>query len=295
MSIETVEREALAAERPVDYSWTLQWTPIVAGAFAACAVSSIMITFAATVGLGVSSAAPTWRDASVALWLLSGIYLILQAVISFGCGGYLAGRCRMSYPAGSAEDSENRDGLHGVASWALAIVIGTALAAIVAMGASRPTSLTQPQTSTEPSVLSFEIDHLFRSAHRQPNLDLTPLRAEAGRVLMTSSSHNGVAPDDRGYLVQLVTSATGLAGPDAERRVDGVIADSKKAISRARASTIILAFSVATALLLGAVAAWAGAEAGGRHRDGMPLSDWMSHANRFNRRNAWRRSPPTLP
>ena len=112
---------------------------------------------------------------------------------------------------------------------------------------------------------------------------------------MTSSSHNGVAPDDRGYLVQLVTSATGLAGPDAERRVDGVIADSKKAISRARASTIILAFSIATALLLGAVAAWAGAEAGGRHRDGMPLSDWMSHANRFNRRNAWRRSPPTLP
>ncbi len=294
MSIETVEMEALAAERPVDESSTLQWTPIVAGALAACAVSSIMITFAATVGLGVSSAAPTWRDASVALWLLSGIYLILQAVISFGCGGYLAGRCRMSYAAGTAE-AENRDGLHGVASWALAVVLGTALAAIVAMGASRPTSLTQPQTSTEPSVLSFEIDHLFRSAHRQPNLDLTPLRAEAGRVLMTSSSHNGVAPDDRGYLVQLVTSVAGVAGPDAERRVDSVIAASKKAISRARASTVILAFSIATALLLGAVAAWAGAEAGGRHRDGMPLSDWMSHANRFNRRNAWRRSPPTLP
>jgi hypothetical protein len=296
MSIETVGTETLAAERPLDTSWTLQWTPIVAGALAACAVSSILVTFGTTVGLGVSSAAPTWRDSSVALWLLSGIFLILQALISFGCGGYLAGRCRTPYGEATTDDAEKRDGLQGVASWALAIVLGVVLAALVAMGASRPTSLTQPATTTEPSVISYEIDHLFRSARRPPNLDVAPLRAEAGRVLMTSSSHTGVTPDDRGYLVQLVSATTGLAGADAERRVDTAIADSRTAISRARASTIILAFSVATALLLGAVAAWASAEAGGRHRDGMPLPGWMLHANRFNgRRSPWRRSAPTLP
>ena len=294
MSIETVEIETLAADRPVNDRWTLQWTPIVAGALTACAVSSIMITFGTTVGLGISSTAPTWRDASVALWVLSGIYLVLQALISFGCGGYLAGRCRLPYEAGITDEAEKRDGLHGVASWALAVVLGAVLTALVTVGASRPTGLTQPST-TEPSVLSYEIDHLFRAARRPPNSDLTPLRAEAGRVLMTSSSHSGVSPDDRAYLVQLVTATTGLAGPDAERRVDSAIADSKSAISRTRASTIILAFSVATALLLGAAAAWAGAEAGGRHRDGMPLSHWMLHANRLNRRNAWRRSPATLP
>jgi hypothetical protein len=165
--------------------------------------------------------------------------------------------------------------------------------AMVTLGASRPTGLTQPST-TEPSVLSYEIDHLFRAARRPPNSDLTPLPAEAGRVLMTSSSHSGVSSDDRAYLVQLVTATTGLAGPDAERRVDSAIADSRSAISRTRASTIVLAFSVATALLLGAAAAWAGAEAGGRHRDGMPLSHWMLHANRLNRRSAWRRSPAKL-
>jgi hypothetical protein len=294
MSIETVELETLAAERPVGGIWTLQWTPIVAGALVACAVSSIMITFAATVGLGVSSAAPTWRDASIALWLLSGIYLILQALLSFGCGGYFAGRCRLPFAGGITDEIEKRDGLLGVASWALAIVLGVALTAMVAIGASRSTSLTQPTTTTEPSVLSYEIDHLFRSARRPPNLDLAPLRAEAGRVLMTSSSHSGVSSDDRAYLVQLVTTTTGLAGPDAERRVDSVIADSRTAISRARASTIILAFSVAAGLLLGAAAAWAGAEAGGRHRDGMPLSDWMVHANRFSRSSMWRRSPAQL-
>jgi hypothetical protein len=292
MTIETLEVENPPSTRSADDIWSLQWTPIVAGAFAACAVSAIMVTFGTTVGLGVSSTAPTWRDASVALWLLSGIYLILQALISFGCGGYLAGRCRVPYGS-VTDDVEKRDGLHGIASWALAVILGIALAALVALGASRPTPLTQPTSTTEPSVLSYEIDHLFRSARRPPNLDLAPLRAEAGRVLMTSSGHSGVSSDDRAYLVQLVTAATGLAGADAERRVDTVIADSKSAISRTRASTIVLAFSVATALLLGAVAAWAGAEAGGRHRDGMPLSDWMLHANRFNRRRSlWQRSAP---
>lgn len=296
MNIETVGSETMAAtSRPADDRWTLQWTPIVAGAFIACAASFIMITFGTTVGLGLSSTAPTWRDASVALWVLSGIYLILQALISFGCGGYLAGRCRLPYDAGITDEAEKRDGLHGVASWALAVVLGIILTALVPMGASHPSSLTQPVTNTEPSVLSFEIDHLFRSTRRPPNLDLAPLRAEASRVLMTSSSHSGVSSDDRAYLVQLVTATTGLAGPDADKRVDTVITDSRTAISRARAATIVLAFSIATALLFGAVAAWAGAEAGGRHRDGTPLSDWMLHSNRFHGRNAWGRSRATLP
>ena len=65
----------------------LQWTPVIAGALGATALSFILVTFAAAVGLGVSSTAPTWRDASAALWILSGLYLILQAVLSFAFGG----------------------------------------------------------------------------------------------------------------------------------------------------------------------------------------------------------------
>jgi hypothetical protein len=128
----------------------------------------------------------------------------------------------------------------------------------------------------------FTANFISGQLGRPANVGLAPERAEAGRILLTSSSHDGVAEDDRAYLIQQVTTFTGLTGADAERRVDTVIADSKKAISRTRASTVILAFSVATALLLGAVAAWAGAVAG-RHRDGMPLPNWMSHANRFHR------------
>lgn len=74
--------------------WSLDWTSIVAGALVAAAISAILVTFGTAVGLGVSSASPTWRDASIALWVLSGIFLILQSLVSFGCGGYLAARAR---------------------------------------------------------------------------------------------------------------------------------------------------------------------------------------------------------
>jgi hypothetical protein len=275
--------EERAIQGPNFQIWGLQWTPIVAGAFAASALSLILISFGAALGLGVASASPSWRDASFALYALSGLYLIFQALISFGCGGYLAGRVRAPYAA-PGEDLDTRDGLHGVASWALAVLIGVALASLIAFAASRPGSASQPPSSSEPSVLSFELDHLFRAPRRPPNLDMTAERAEAARILMTASSHNGVAADDRTYLIQQVTALTSLAPADAEKRVDTAIADSKGAISRARAANIILAFSAAAALLFGAAAAWAGAASGGRHRDGEPISSWMLHANRWSRR-----------
>jgi hypothetical protein len=108
-------------------------------------------------------------------------------------------------------------------------------------------------------------------------------RAEAGRILLTSSGHDGVT-DDRAYLVQLVGTTTGLSPTDSEHRVDNGIAAAKAALAKSRRSTIILAFSLATALLLGAVAAWAAACAGGRHRDGAPLPEWMAHSDRFARK-----------
>lgn len=276
-----IEPGAPAATSPA-MAWGLQWTPIVIGAFAATALSLIMISFGTALGLGLASAAPTWRDASVALWLLSGVYLIFQSLISFGCGGYLAGRVRTPY-ALTSDETETRDGLHGVAAWALAVLIGAFLTAAITSAAYRPSSTAQPPSATEPSILSYELDHLFRAPRRPPNVDLTGERAETARILATASSHRGVLPEDRAYLVQQVTALTGLAGPDAEKRVDTTLANAKTAIARARAASIILAFAAAAALLFGAVAAWAGAEAGGRHRDGVPIADWMVQSNRWHK------------
>lgn len=295
MAIEHKSTVAVAPATPPDAAtngvWSLDWTSIVAGALVAAAISAILVTFGTAVGLGVSSASPTWRDASIALWVLSGIFLILQSLVSFGCGGYLAARARSpsAYSLTATEETERRDGFHGVTSWALAVLIGVALAVLISLAANRPTALTAPPSSTEPKALSYEIDHLFRSPRRPPSPDIAPLRSEAGRILLTSSSHQGVSSDDRAYLAQMVTTVTGLTGADADRRVDSIVSESKRALSHARAAGIVLAFCLATALLLGAVAAWAGAEAGGHHRDGMPLSEWMLRSNRHNRRGMFAR------
>lgn len=286
MTIESptlVEDEALTFPDEIRY---LRWTPIVAGALAAAAFAFILVTFGITIGLGVSSTSPTWRDASAALALLSGLYLILQAIVSFGLGGYIAGRTRGGVDAARNLETEARDGFHGLTAWALAILLGAALVGIVsAAGISRSSpSLTTGSTTAAEPLLSYELDRLLRAPRRPPNVDMSSERAEAGRILMTSSSHSGVNGDDRTYLIQQVQTSTGLAAADAERRVDQAIASSQIAIAHARRSTIILAFSVAAAALLGAVSAWAAAVAGGRRRDGAPLPEWMAFADRFEPR-----------
>src|SRR5215207_3284259 len=215
MTLEAVARSSQDVEPKY-----LQWSPVIAGALAATAMSLILVTFAAALGLGVSSTAPTWRDASAALWVLSGIYLILQAVLSFGFGAYIAGRVRRTRVAAPTDEVETRDGIHGLAVWALAVVIGSLLAAFIGAAAvNRPSAVGANASAAEP-LLSYELDRLFRSARRPPNVDLRSDRAEAGRILLTSSGHDGVSTDDRAYLIQQVGSSTGLAANDAEKRVE---------------------------------------------------------------------------
>ncbi|AWM01575.1 hypothetical protein [Bradyrhizobium amphicarpaeae] len=288
MTVESFMREEViegGLER--DAPRSIQWSSVFAGALAAGAMSFILIGFGVAVGLGVSSASPTWRDSSTALALLSGLYLILQAVISFGFGGYIAGRTTRPAPmlATIEDDGERRDGLHGLTAWALSVLAGAALLALLGAAAIErsPLRASASSSSAAEPMLSYELDKLFRAPRRAPNIDLRDARAEAGRILMTSSSHSGVSADDRTYLVQQVAGLTGLQAPESERRVDALISASKTAISRARRNSIIVAFSIAAATLIGAAVAWAAAVAGGRHRDGEPLPNWMASSNRFHR------------
>lgn len=271
----------------------VEWSPIVLGAFAASALSSVLLGFGLTIGLGISSTAPTWRDASAALAILSGLYLIIQAVVSFGVGGYLAGRlkaanatvARATVSEAVEENTERADGVHGLGTWALAVVIGAIIASVIGAATVSQTSplRSAAQTSAAEPLLSYELDRLFRAARRPPNVDLGSERAEAGRILLTTSGHSGVSSDDRAYLIQQVGALTGLSPTDSERRVDNALGNARTAIQRSRRSSIIVAFFVATAVLLGSVAAWAAACVGGRHRDGAPLPDWMTRSDTFGR------------
>jgi hypothetical protein len=259
----------------------VEWTPVVAGAITAAALALVLQAFALAIGLSVSSTAPTWRDASFALALLSGLYLVLAALASYGLGGYFGGLMRARLT--SREDADLRDGLHGLLVWGLA----TLLAALIALATAQSlTHLVAPSGGQERSssasvggenIIAYDLDRLFR-AERRPNADLDYPRAEAARILLTASGHRGVQADDRAYLVRLTAATTGIAQPDAERRVDEAIAHAKENISRARRSAVILAFMAGAAALLGAAAAWFAACAGGQVRDGVvpahTLLDW---------------------
>jgi hypothetical protein len=260
----------------------VQWGPIIAGAIAAAALALVLHGFAIAIGLSVSSTAPTWRDASLALVLLSGLYLLLAAIAAYGFGGYVAGRVRSRLTTGTPDDIEFRDGAHGLLVWALATLLAGLMAFATAQSITRlaapSTGAAGPSSSAGgENIIAYDLDRLFRGERRAEG-DLSYARAEAGRILLTASSHRGMAADDRAYLVRLVTTRSGLAPADAERRVDEVIARAKENIDRARRSGVILAFMAGAAALLGAAAAWFAACAGGEHRDGRvaphPLWDW---------------------
>ena len=84
-----------------------------------------------------------------------------------------------------------------------------------------------------------------------------------------------MAPEDRGYLVRLVETRTGLAAADADSRVTQIVNKSRDAVAKARPSAVILAFMVGASLLLGA-AVVAYRSGGGQHRDsGVALDFWQ--------------------
>lgn len=281
---------ATSTRTPVatDTAFDIQWGAIIAGAIAASALALVLHAFAAAIGISLSSTAPTWRDASFVLILVSGLYLILVALVSYGFGAFVGAHLRTA-PVGAPDDIEFRDGMHGLIVWALATLLSALL--LVALAQATP-RLTAPSAS-EPSmsvagenIIAYDLDRLFRSDRRPQGVgNMEYPRAEAARILLTASSHRGLQPDDRTYLARLVSAMTGLGQPEAERRVDSVVVQARENISRARHSAVILGFMVGAAALVGAIAAWFAACAGGRQRDGReelhPLWDWRRPVTRL--------------
>jgi hypothetical protein len=266
----TLEPAATAHVGDDDISY-IQWTPAVAGALAAAAIAFVLHSFAAAIGIAVSSAAPTWRDASMALQILSGVYLVLVAIAAFGVGGYIAGRMRTPIVA-SSDEVEFRDGTHGLLVWAIALVLTVLMTWATAQSLTRLSAPSGGPSGTAQSVagenvIAFDLDRLFRTDKRPQNIDLTYARSEAARILLTAAGHSGISSDDRSYLVRLTAATTGLAQPESEKRVDTIITQARDNIRRARRSAVILAFMAGAAALLGIAVAWFSACAGGRHRD----------------------------
>lgn len=249
---------------PLSY---VHWGPVIAGAIVAAAVWSVLMAFAAAVGMMIASPSPTWRDTSVWLALLSGLWIIVVTTGSYALGGYIAGRVRSSWKA-APDEVEFRDGAHGLLVWALGVVLSIALLwATAAAHTALNNATAQPRESAgAPSFLAYELDRLFRSERRVEPVP-AELRAEASRLLLKGVGRQDLPSDDRAHLVRMVAGTTGLAQVDAERRVIQVLAEARNSTAQTRRSAVILGFAAAAALVVAAAAAWFAAGVGGKHRD----------------------------
>jgi hypothetical protein len=111
---------------------------------------------------------------------VSGLWLLLTALASFGLGGYLAGRLRIPLLPRTRDEVEFRDGVHGLLVWAIAVLIGAMITAIVALAATRTIStgnVTDAKASTAEPLFALELDQLFRSDRRPTDAGDPELRA----------------------------------------------------------------------------------------------------------------------
>jgi hypothetical protein len=273
----------MAGGTDVERSSSVDWPVILAGAVCAAGISFALHAFAAGVGLSVYSTAPTWRDSTAAYWVVTGLYLLFVALTAFGVGGYIAGRMRAPIVEAGVEH-EFRDGLHGLITWGLAVLITAVLAlgvAAIASPAAVPSGgrAGAAQSVAGENIIASELDELFRTDRDISNINYR--RAEAARILLKSSSHDGVPRPDRRYLSIVTAKATGIDLEQATARVDAQIEAARQELRRARVATVLQAFAVGVALFVGAAVAWLSASEGGKDRDRATYPGWQWHRRRI--------------
>jgi hypothetical protein len=269
----------------------VDWAAIIAGGVLATAISFILITFGSAIGLSLTSPYEGSGFSLVFLGVASGLWLVWVQISSFIAGAYLTGRLRRRLHDATPHEVEVRDGCHGLLVWALGVLIGATLASSVAgsvasTGAAVVSSTTQvigsgaaQAAASGGNPLEYATDTLFRSDNPQAPDGQAPdgnaaSGPEAARILAASAAQGSITADDKAYLARLIQARTGLAQPEAEQRIDRVMAtmqsaaDKAKAVAdKARRVGVIIAFVTAAALVVSAVAAWWAAGMGGRHRD----------------------------
>lgn len=266
-----------------DTSSYVDWQAIIAGIVLASAISLVLITFGSAVGLNFLDFGYGDGPNPIVVGIVAALWFLWVQISSFMAGGYLTGRLRRRHFDANEDESDLRDGAHGLLVWAGAAILGTVLAVggIGAVantaGSIASTATTAASNVTEGAADALDpnayfIDTLFRSD--RPT-DATAARAEAGTIFAQAALGDGTVADaDRTYLANVVAANTGLTPEKAQARVDQTIAsiqtareEAAEAARIARNTAIIGAFLIAASLLVSAIGAFWAAQKGGNHRD----------------------------
>jgi len=241
----------------------VEWGPVFAGALAAAALSFVLLSAAASLGLSLISAYPGHSYAKTG-GTLAALWSLIVTIGSFLLGGYIAGRLRSSWREASADEVAFRDGMHGFLVWSLGIVAGAFLVLIATITTAQ---VSADVASTQgDAVLAPATDTLLRTS--PTTTPAAPLdRDDVARVLAISVANGQMTANDRSYLAQAVAQRAGIPAADAEKRVDTAFADAQRAVETARKAVALTGLLTASALLVGLAAAWYGAQRGGHNRD----------------------------
>ena len=269
------------------------WPAVLGGAFAAVALSVVLLALGSGFGLAVVSPWPGTGASATTFSIMTGLWLIITQWLASGLGGYITGRLRIKWAGLHTHEVFFRDTANGFLSWAVASVVGAVFLASaasalvgetasmvsgVASGTAAGASQGMAQAAGRPGVpansTGYFVDSLFRTDHPSPNASAGDPRAEGGRILLNGLRNGDMPVGDKTYLAQLVAARTGLSQTDAEKRVDDVIAQEKaaelkarQAADAARKAAAYLSIFLALSMLIGAFIASTAAALGGRQRD----------------------------
>ena len=262
----------VTAESTESHGSGVSWAAILAGAAASLALTLLLLSFGSGMGFAVVSPWGGRGVSSTTFEIGTGLFFIVMAMMSSALGGYLAGRLRSKWVGLHTTEVQFRDTAHGFLAWAVASVIGAVLLATPAtsiLGGALSGATQGAANSAQTSPMNVYADALLRSDNRTDQQSLGDTRGEVVRLLTTSfRERNDVNMADRGYLVKVVSSRTGLSQPDAEKRVNDVITQAKADLDDARKAAMHTAIWLTLSLFIGAFCAALAALEGGGTRDG---------------------------
>lgn len=255
----------------------VDWPAIFAGAFLATAMTLVLLSFGA--GLGLSMASPVAGEGVSLRWvtIAGGIWMIWTAVSSFAVGGYLTGRLRRRVGDGNVDEVEARDGAHGVVVWAVGAVFGGFLA-VSGVGGMLSATGSGAEAALEAADLRFADATEYASSallRGDATQGSAAAKAEVASILARGFTSGEIADADRQYVTNVVMAQTQMDQAAAQTRVNAAIEDglaaraaAVEAADQARIAGLIGAFVLAATMLVAAAAAYFAAGAGGKHRDG---------------------------
>jgi hypothetical protein len=234
----------------------LDWTAVIAGALVGIAIIATMTAFGSAIGLTLTS--PSLGRGMNAYGMAMAIAIWTMWVVISGhiAAGYVAGRMRHAVPDSTVEESEIRNGAHGLVAWAITTLVVTLLVGFAVLGGERTVT---NGTQDHPAQIA---DQLLRNDAR-PGVDYNEgVHREVAAILRTVSTRK-VSSTDKSFLVALV-GRNDQNG--AEQRVDAAITDVKDYADAARKIGVLVGFLTAASLAVGAAASWWAAKVGGAHR-----------------------------